>query len=194
MESPAWEIFNDRSVSYEVERVEGNLLYVKGHKYPFKGLPTLERVQTAGIFKGLLKFRAQAILEALEYILEHDQAYRFRFMDMLAETTKERLTENPRREIKRLLAINKARDYTHANGPLVSDKIGKVGNLVLWALLLPPLKRRFREAIATLDWSKYQWDDIDRYWAYLKNDYDYFGLSFEKRQILLKAMLDGMVG
>lgn len=168
----------------EVEWVEGNLLYLKGHKYPFKGLPTLERVQTANILKGLLKFRAQAVLEALEYILEHDQAYRYRFMDLIAETTKERLTKNPRKEIKRLLSINRERDYK-----VVSDKIGKFGRLVTYALLIPSAKRKFRHAVYNWDWSKYQWDEIDRYWALQKLDYNYFGLSYEERQQILKSMV-----
>lgn len=151
----------------EVERIEGDLWYLRGHKTPFKSPPTLEDVRAADIMKDLLKLKIGGITGAFEYILQKDWAYRLRFLDLCNETTPERLQKEPIREIRRLLAINRERDYKTANGELVSDKLQKFGRLIQIALLWPPFRRKFREYTKNLP----KPDEIDKYWMRLRTDY-----------------------
>ncbi len=151
----------------EVERIEGNLTYVKGHSYPFKNAPTLEQIEILNIFKGLFRFKLSAAIDALEYVLKYDWAYKVRFLDLCNETTTELLHQNPRKEIKRLTAINKERDYKVANGELVSDKVQNFAKILRFLLLFPPFKRKFKELAINLP----KPDEIDKYWMRLRTDY-----------------------
>ncbi len=120
------------------------------------------------------------------HIIEYDNAYRLRFVDIASETTKERLIENPRKEIKRLLKIVEEREV--AMGHHVSGKFKYVSILLRLFLLRPKYRNAFREAIAKSNWENMIWDNIDRYWASLRTDYDFFGMSYEARQANLKAL------
>lgn len=110
------------------------------------------------------------VARVISHIIEYDGAYRFRLMDLANETSQRALLVNLRGEIKRLLAINKKRDYEQVN-----SKIERVGKLVLFVLLWPPLRRKVLDAIRESDFQELQFDPIDAYWAFLKTDYDYFG-------------------
>ena len=146
----------------EVERVVGDLLYLKGHPFPFKGLPTEERVQTTNILKGIFKLSPQSFYQAAQYVIQYDWAYRVRLLDLCNETTLEKLHTSPRAEIKRLMQINKERDL-----PEVHEKLNKFANLLRFLLLFPPFRRKFREIVTELP----KMDESDRYWASMKTDY-----------------------
>lgn len=118
--------------------------------------------------------------KTIAHVFEYDGAYRFRLQDLASETTKEALIQRPYREVKRLLKLNKERDRE-----IVSSKIGKYGSFVALALLIPPIRRRFRDALTTCNFSHLQFDENDRYWACQKYDYNYFGKSFKERSIMV---------
>ncbi len=120
------------------------------------------------------------LAQTIAHVFEYDGAYRFRVQDLLSETTKEALTERPYRETLRLLHLNYERD-----GEVNRRKIGKYGRVAALLLLLPSIRRRFREALLWCDFSALQFDDNDRYWACIKEDYNYFGKTYEERQALL---------
>lgn len=213
---------------FEVDHIDGNLMYLKGYPYPYKGVPTIEALEAVNRAKSVLKAWAQlplpwrfnaAISEAwtmlrpyqmptLEItstalwvwnfvlvfnkknwwgympalIIQYDAAYRFRLMDLASETSTLALTLNPRKEIARLIEINRQRDY-----PEVSNKIRMVGNLVRAALLWPPWKRAFIHAIQECPLDHLVFDEIDRYWACHKKDYNYFGKTYVQRQWMIKT-------
>ena len=215
-------------IGLEVERVEGTLVYLKGHKYPHKGLPTPEAVHAVNIVKALSleyvkcpffnydkiawKVMSQFILEheyqtkatqtirdmialflfkigyeetkacriadIISHIFEYDQAYRFRVQDLASETSVKALTSYPQKEIKRLLAINEKRDYN-----VVSKKFKLVSKFIGFALWIPKYKRAFKETVRAVGIKGLQFDENDKYWANMKIDYNYFGQTYEQRNI-----------
>ncbi len=153
----------------EVERIEGTLLYLKGATFPFKGKPTEDAVQATNLFKTILKGHIP-LLEIVNYVLEYDWAYRVRYIDLCNETTKEKLLKHPHREIKRLLTLNKQRDYLK-----VHKKLKTFSRLIILALYIPKYRKILKQT--TLP----SFDDIDLYWALQKKDYDIKGLTYQQR-------------
>ena len=144
---------------YEVDRVENGQLFLKGHPYPFKDMPTEEVVIATNILKKFLQLDVQAFKDAVEYIGKHDWAYRLRMLDLGREVDEKEWHTNPRREIKRLMRINKARDL-----PEVHAKLNKLANLVRFLLLFPPFKKRFTFTLPKPD-------EGDLYWMKQRTDY-----------------------
>lgn len=179
----------------EIERIEyegGIKIYLKGHVYPQKGLPTEQAVFAVNIAKKLLSFKFRdAVYTALQphllkpeymtpfareikrmfpsklgtviaHIFEYDSSYRLRTQDLANETSKEALLRNPFKEIRRLLAINKRRDYEE-----VHLKFKRFGYVLMALLFLPQFRRKFRE----LDFDKLKPDTADFYWTNIRTDY-----------------------
>ncbi len=111
----------------------------------------------------------------ISHILEYDAAYRFRLQDLATESSETLLTLYPQWELRRLKQINRERDYNVA-----SAKIGKLMDLLIWALYWPPFRKKFVKAVRECNFSNLQFDENDRYWASLKRDYKYFGHEKEK--------------
>lgn len=186
--------------SIEVDHIEctpAPLMYLVGHPYPLKGLPTVEAIERVNTLKRLLKrgrwVQARLALRntpqdflcpvarevakvstLLAEILEHDQAYRFRFQDLVSETSKDGIGNRPYRETRRLVRLYFQRE---------SSAMSKMW----WMHLLPFAMLYFVKYLESLDWQKMQFDEGDRYWACKKLDYNYMGLNYWARQKLLKV-------
>ncbi len=178
-----------------IERIEqgnGIRVYVKGHKYPFKGMPTKEAVDAIAIIKKLLKLQPiKAMWAAIEpfvlkdefqqpmtreiikmfpsklgitiaHTFEFDSAYRLMFQDLLKETTKEKLLNHPLQEIRRLIAISKRRAH-----PVAFKKIRGTLLAILPMLYLPTIRNRVRAC----HFPNLQPDSDDAYWTRLRTDY-----------------------
>ncbi len=121
-----------------------------------------------GIYDFIVAFNGDTQLaKILAHVIEYDGAYRFRLMDLMTETDFIALNQHPIKELKRLFAVHKQRDYQE-----VSDKLGKLHKLSYF-LLWPPLRKRFRYALAHTELSKLCFNEIDEYWAKQKTDYKY---------------------
>jgi len=175
-----------------VLKEEGNLIYLEGHPYPHKGRQTIESVDMVNsikkiwpflVFKSVRKLTEHALVtyqielcamaaeiykisHIFAYLMEYDGAYKFRVQDLANETSTELLTTRPLKEIRRLLAINKERDY-----PAVHRKFVIAATLLYLYVLFK--RKDFIKKIKKLDWSKIQMDENDRYWASIKTDYEY---------------------
>lgn len=112
--------------------------------------------------------RMIALGKIAAHIIEYDGAYRFRFMDLAGEVKPYALYHRPIREIRRVLAIHRRRDYK-----VVRDKFQLAGLVLCAALLLPSVRKRFKGIVAKADWSKLVADEGDRYWMEQKLDYHY---------------------
>lgn len=219
------EIESEGREGYTVERVDDSgpiLVYLQGHSYPHKGLPTADAIwatnivkrlaleyariawlfpksalesfgritkpimspyilkeehqtdSTKAIYRMLLTFfteleiqNSTSLAQTVSHIFEYDSAYRFRVQDLATETDSIRLCRNPQEEIRRLLAINKERDYT-----IVSRKFNRIAMLALLGLYITKVRRAFKKAIQN-DFAQLHFDENDRYWASLKKDYKY---------------------
>lgn len=196
----------------EVERIEGKLLYLKGHKYPLKGIPMQEHVDKANEIKSAIKkpwilesvypnpfvqgvfseelrqliirlTNRYRLADQLAFVVEHDQAYRLRLQDLFSETEQRAMRRRPIREILRLMRLHKQRDIRRQVHPKLRALF--IGVMV-WIVFN---RRKWEEAINQADFTALSMDESDRYWACHKHDYDYMGIGFSGRQVLLKSMV-----
>ena len=117
--------------------------------------------------------------------LEYDSAYRFRFQDIMAETNKERLLADPKKEIDRLFGILLAREI---EADWMVEKFSKLRKITSLALSFWRVKRIVKEFILEIDIEKLKPDEADKYYYYLRKDYDFFGKSLPERIEMRKKM------
>jgi hypothetical protein len=122
--------------------------------------------------------------QILSHLIENDNAYRLRLVDIASETSKEKLLKSPRKEIKRLFKIISEREIFL--GESIIQKFRHVKNLLCLLILIPKFRRAFKYAISQSNWSNLQYDNIDRYWAYLRTDYNFMGKTYEERMDIIK--------
>ncbi len=109
-------------------------------------------------------------------ILQFDDAYRYRFQDIVTELSLENLEKHPKKEVKRLIKLFKARttDFVY----LKIDAI-----LFIVMVFFPFFKKSFIKHAKFLKEAKL--DEHDRYWVCMRDDhYNYLGLSVEERHEL----------
>lgn len=130
------------------------------------------------------------ISEVISWIIEYDDAYRFRLQDICSETDKETLMKRPFREIRRLAQIVYDREQ---NLRLKADiiRLKKVATL---ALLLPPVRKLLRNILKNMDFKNMQYDEADKYWVALRggatvgiDGYFFRGMSHEDRAKTVKS-------
>lgn len=188
---------------HEIERIEGNLIYLKGFEYPYKGIPSIERVEKAnGIKQAIRHFKSlkqinlpkaslntfateiyylisnltgdNHIANCVAFVLEYDSAYRFRLQDLFSETTQGALANRPAREIWRLMRLSRKREQRKTTNT-------KLIPLFLVTILYAVThKTKWKEAINQSNFSNLQLDENDRYWCSMKTDYDYMGITIPK--------------
>jgi len=118
----------------------------------------------------------------IAHIFEHDDAWRYRYQDMATEININDLFDNPRKELKRLIAVfNLRQDITPNIGAknVVAERVEHFVTVIGLLLLIPKYKSAFYNIIRFIKMAEY--DDADWYWARLRNDYNYKGLPVEER-------------
>ena len=120
-------------------------------------------------------------------MIEYDNAYHWRMEDVLSETSKELLIQNPRKELKRLLEIYKSREK--ANIEFKAETIVKYFN---YLLLIPSVKKAFRKAIESVDIEQMKMKKNDSYFTMNYEGYDFQGKPIKERQKKWLAMTDGI--
>lgn len=110
-------------------------------------------------------------------VVDYDGAYRYRVLDLMSETSKEKLSNSPRSEINRLIKLETERD-----DKFVGSKLNKVAMLVNVVLLIPKIRKAFIMAISTSNFEDLQADESDRYWFCIRTDYKFMGMSLEERK------------
>ena len=89
---------------------------------------------------GLTEQSSDRFAEIFVHLIEYDNAYRFRLVDLISELTKEELA-NPRQAILKLIRIAQDRD-----GGL-SDKYTVIAKVVSFGLYVPKIRRAFNKMI-----------------------------------------------
>jgi len=130
---------------------------------------------------GTSEAAAKGFAEILMMMLEYDNAYRQRLQDILSATSAERLIENPRRELGRLLAIMSHRETNADNQISIPAKYRPFLAAIRLFWIFPKFRRAWRKALRSADYSKLIFDEADRYHLLLCSDYDYLGISLDKR-------------
>jgi len=102
--------------------------------------------------------------------LEFDNAYRYRFQDVIVELDKIAVKENPVKEILRLLEIMNSRENT----PEVRDSWTLIKMGVKYYMRFDPkLKRMLADVLATLDLEKVALTEEDKHFSGLRKDYNF---------------------
>lgn len=130
---------------------------------------------------GLNRIIAVNFSKNFSHIIDFDNAYYIRFVDIMSETSSDRLASHPYKEMTRLAHLLLSRE--HLKGEM--KKIYYLVRLVAFFLLLPKARRAWRYALGKSTFSNMHYDNIDKYWACLRKDYDAMGLSNNARDKLL---------
>lgn len=136
---------------------------------------------------GFSQIVCQRISEMLAAFIQFDDVYRYKVQDVFTMTTKERLLENPRREVLNLLGLYVRRERADAS------KLGSIAAILSWVLLVPKVKRAFQEAVRLTDINKIKYDEADMYFTLIKGQYDYMGLPVEMRKHTYLTIHNGQV-
>lgn len=131
---------------------------------------------------GIEEVSAETFAKIISHIFEYDNAYRLRMQDLFTASSFDQLTISPRKEVKRLLELNRVRDFKEAN-----MKFKIFSTLISLALWSPKVKRSFRRALQDIDLTKLKFDEGDTYWVLQRIDYNAFGKTQEERKEMLKG-------
>lgn len=124
---------------------------------------------------GITESTADRFSEIFSHILEYDNAYRFRFMDIMGETTKEEL-KSPHKAIRRLIEVIRHRENNHTG-----YKYMRIAKLLYVALYIPRIKKAFLKTIEQTYITNLQPQEADLYWMCSKNSYPFMGKTDEER-------------
>ncbi len=133
---------------------------------------------------GFKEIVARDFARIFSHLIEYDNAYRLRFLDIASETKPIWLIDDTRNELKRLLNLIIKREEQHKT--MVSNKFKYVIKFLLFILLTSKNKQAFRDAVRMSTWTNMVMDDADRYWAYMRKDYNFSGLSYDQRSKILE--------
>jgi hypothetical protein len=126
---------------------------------------------------GINEEQAIRTSDIFSHLLDYDNGYRFRVQDILSESSKEKMLKNPRKEIKRLVAI-----YCKRERSRIEYKFKGIAFLLNLLLLIPRYKRIFKEVIRDCNFERLQYDESDIYWTCFRSGYYFLGMNYNERQ------------
>lgn len=139
---------------------------------------------------GMPFYGVDQAMESFVMEFEYDDAYTFRVEDGMSMTTKERMMENPSRELT--LIFRTIAERNHYDGQPVDKgmdaKFKAIENALKIAFWIPGVKKAFREALKECDFRKLQLDDADRYFTLMWPDYQFQGKTQEERWEIFKKI------
>lgn len=139
---------------------------------------------------GFSKLVCSGVSDIFMNFLQYDNAYYFRFVDIITETGKDKLLADPGKEIARLFEIYDKREKEAAVRVGVATKIKPVVKVLRMILLHPKIKRAFKRAVELTDIEKMKADEADRYYCLMVSNYNYMGYNFQTRFISYCKMHD----
>lgn len=120
---------------------------------------------------------AYMIARDLATIIEYDDAYRLRLEDLFSVTSKEKMLENPRRELNLMLKTLKERDARMT----MNEKFVSIVRILSLALWVPKVRYAFTVALESIDFTKLQMDEADRYHTLRLTTYKFGGIEDDVR-------------
>lgn len=112
---------------------------------------------------------------AFATMIENDSAYWCRIMDLLSETTKEKLLANPVGESQRLVKVFAERD----NRKHLVEKFAKFANLLKFGYFF--VKKPFKTALEASEFNNFQYTEIERQFVKHWVGYEFFGKTIDER-------------
>ncbi len=123
---------------------------------------------------GFSEYGSNLAGKILANMFEWDDVYRLRVVDICTETNLALLLKNPRKEILRVQQIYASRELCKGAND-VEGRFLAMFKLFRLILLLPKIKKAFLKTLASIDFTKLQFDDIDRYYSLSRGEYNFFG-------------------
>ena len=117
--------------------------------------------------------------------LEYDDYFRYIMQDILGEIDKKALLDNPIGELLRVISIAKSRDKMATNQVKWNALIRFIR---LGSMFFNKEIREFAKILATCDFEKIRADEGDKYHMGVRKNYDFGGISFEKRFLIRKQI------
>lgn len=155
------------------------------HEYYSKTAKEIDLFITSFLFGLGFTIRLQGIGRIIAHLFEFDDAYMFRFQDIMNETTKKALLENPAKEISRLFKIFKERE---SRMPM-KDKIGAVYLLFKLMFFIPKVRKAFKKAVSEMNIGRCQMEECDVYQVLRwDNGYNFLGRTAQSRVEELKEL------
>jgi hypothetical protein len=133
-------------------------------------------IKTFMVHLGFDKQMSYEFAMFFSHLIEYDDAYRYRFQDVMSEITKEQLLEYPRRTIDNIMSLLYARDSAG-----VANKFNKIAVMFYWLLLIPKVRIAWNKTIEIMNIEALQYDKDDRYWVSVRDDYKYMGKTYKER-------------
>lgn len=138
-----------------------------------KGLRQLTYLFLHGI--GMRKKLASHVGKILTTLVDPDDTYRLRVVDIFSIIDKRTLMDDPRAELLRAERIFNEREY------LVEMKFNYFFKALRLLMFIPRCKRAFVHAVKLTDIASMGYDDIDRYATLTRGGYDFQGRLFDSR-------------
>src|SRR3990167_3757290 len=135
---------------------------VLAQRIPLKGNQEFNedfRKEFEGVDGQEFRIRARRCVWAIGTFVQSDSAYRLRPQDALSNLDKEKLRENPRKEILRLFDMVLERDNT------IKHKTAQLRRMASLLLLFPPVTKTAYEYFNELKVEEFQPDEADVYFA-----------------------------
>ena len=115
-------------------------------------------------------------------VVQQDFAYTIRTQDPLSNLNKQKLNENPRKEILRLIDLAISRE-NH-----IMVKLGKIRKLTSILLLLPIVRKLAKEYFNELDLNNIKPDKDDLSFSYRREGYNTNGLTLKERMSIINKL------
>lgn len=121
---------------------------------------------------------AEGFAEVFSAQIDWDNAYWMRIGDAMLETSKDKMLKDPRGELIKLGRILVERN---PQDPDTSKRLLKLITLASCGLYIPRYRRIFKECVKESSFERFQFDEADIYHSWLYADYNYGGLTVDKR-------------
>lgn len=115
-----------------------------------------------------IKMELPDMRDTLCMILEYDDAYRYRFQNIISELNKENL-RNLIKELKRLFLIASKREFNERQ----AEKWKYISRFVEFLSFIKGMKKRIKIVLGELNLEEIKMDEDDLYHAKLKTSYDW---------------------
>lgn len=138
-------------------------------------------------YLGINADTADYTAKVLANLVEFDVQYKYPIQDFFSSTNKELLLKKPFRELRRLLKLSLKRD----KDPWRNAKAMLGFKLLSLAVLHPRVRKAWKKAWAETDIGKLQLDEDDFYFCITRFDYNYGGLTEERRREIWMEIHNG---
>lgn len=120
----------------------------------------------------------EAIRDSICMFLEFDNAYRFRFQDIMMELDKHALNENPLKEILRLIDLMIEREKAEPGKVRMADKWKMARELMaLYLRINKPVLNKIKTLLLRLNIKEIEFTPEDKYYCEFRKDYNFGFMS-----------------